>query len=105
MLAVATPALAGQSSAGEAGQPVRPEPQNPAAQHPGAGAQLQTGTASGLGTDARLENLLADHQFARIEEQLGQLPPEQAQFYRGILANRSNQLEQSVQLLEPLVDS
>ena len=32
------------------------------------------------------------------------MTPAQAQFYRGILANRTNQLEQSVQLLEPLVD-
>ena len=74
------------------------------AQQPGAGAQMQTGRSSGLDTDARLQNLLADHQFLRIQSQLSQLPPDQAQFYRGILANRSNQLEQSVQLLEPLID-
>lgn len=73
-------------------------------QQPGSSAQLHTGTSSGLDTDARLRNLLADHQYLRIEAQLNQLPPEQAQFYRGILANRSNQLEQSVKLLEPLVD-
>ena len=71
-------------------------------QQPGAGAQIQTGTASGLDPDARLQNLLADHQYSRIEAQLGQLPPDQAQFYRGILANRSNDLGQSVKLLEPL---
>ena len=76
-----------------------------AAQQPGAGAQLHTGTSSGLDTDARLQNLLADHQYLRIQAQLDQLPPGQAQLYRGILANRSNQLEQSVQLLEPLVDN
>ena len=70
----------------------------------GRRAQLHTGTSSGLDTDARLQNLLADHQYLRIQAQLGQLPPEQAQFYRGILANRSNELEKSVQLLEPLVD-
>jgi hypothetical protein len=74
-----------------------------AAQQPGADAQLHTGTSSGLTTDARLQNLLADHQYLRIQEQLDRLPPDQAQFYRGILANRSNQLEQSVQMLEPLV--
>jgi len=45
-----------------------------------------------------------DHQFLRIESQLGQLPADQAQFYRGILANRSNDLKKSIQLLEPLVD-
>jgi hypothetical protein len=32
------------------------------------------------------------------------LPPEQAQLYRGILANRCNDLKSSIQLLEPLVD-
>ncbi len=74
------------------------------AQEPGAGAQLHTGTSSGLDTNARLVNLLADHQYLRIEEQLDQLPRDQAQLYRGILANRSNQLDQSVQLLEPLID-
>jgi hypothetical protein len=73
-------------------------------QQSGTGAQLHTGTSSGLDTDARLQNLLADHQYLRIQAQIGQLPPEQAQFYRGILANRSNQLDQSVRLLEPLVD-
>jgi len=74
------------------------------AQQPGGGAELHTGTTSGLDTEARLQNLLADHEYLRVEAQLDQLPPEQAQFYRGILANRSNQLEQSVQLLDPLID-
>ena len=32
------------------------------------------------------------------------MPPEQAQFYRGILANRDNDLKTSIDLLEPLVD-
>jgi predicted aspartyl protease len=73
-------------------------------QQPGAGAQLQTRTSSGHDTDARLQNLLADHQYLRIQAQISQLPLEQAQFYRGILVNRSNQLDQSVRLLEPLVD-
>lgn len=73
-------------------------------QQPGGGAQLETGTSSGLSADARLMNLLADHQYRRIEAQLGQLPPDEAQLFRGILANRSNDLEQSVKLLEPLVD-
>jgi hypothetical protein len=75
-----------------------------ATQQPSADAQLRTGTSSGLDSDARLPNLLADHQYSRIEAQLDQLPPDQAQFYRGILANRSNQPEQSAKLLEPLVD-
>jgi hypothetical protein len=80
-------------------QPPVPEPQQP-----GAGAQVHTGTSSGLDADARLQNLLADHQFLRIESQLDQLPPEQAQLYRGILANRSNDLKTSIELLEPLAD-
>jgi len=73
-------------------------------QQPGAGAQVHTGVNSGLDAEARLQNLLADHQFFRIEAQLDQLPPEQAQFYRGILANRSNDVKASIKLLEPLVD-
>jgi Aspartyl protease len=82
----------------------QPGVQQQETQQPGAGVQHQIGTSGSLDTDARLENLLADHQYLRIQTQLDQLPPDQAQFYRGILANRSNQLEQSVQLLEPLID-
>ncbi len=77
---------------------------SPAAQQPGASAQLHTGTSSGLDTEARLQNLLADHEYLRIQAQLDQLPGDQAQFYRGILANRSNQLDESVKFLSPLVD-
>ena len=73
-------------------------------QQPGAGAQVHTGTSSGLDTDTRLQNLLADHQFLRLEGELNSLPPAQAQLYRGILANRSNDLKKSIQLLEPLVE-
>jgi hypothetical protein len=76
-----------------------PQPQ----QQPAAGEQVHTGVSSGLDADARLQNLLTDHQFLRIESQLDQLPPDQAQFYRGILANRNNDLKTSIQLLEPLV--
>jgi len=50
-------------------------------------------------------NLLADHQYLRVQAQLGQLPPDQSQFYRGILANRSNDLKASVDLLAPLLDA
>ncbi len=102
--------LAAQQSAEQPAQQVQPAISAPesepfsGAQQPGAGAQLHTGTSSGLDTEARLQNLLADHQYLRIQAQLSQLPPDQAQFYRGILANRSNQLDQSVRLLEPLVD-
>jgi hypothetical protein len=77
-----------------------PQPQ----QQPGAGEQVHTGVSSGLDADARLQNLLADHQFLRVESQLDHLPSDQAQFYRGILANRNNDLKASIQLLEPLVD-
>jgi hypothetical protein len=68
------------------------------------GAQVHTGTTSGLDAEARLQNLLADHQFLRIEAQLDQMPPDEAQFYRGILANRRNDLKTSASLLEPLVE-
>jgi hypothetical protein len=71
---------------------------------PDKGEQVHTGVTSGLDADARLQNLLADHQFLRIEAQLDQLPVEEAQFYRGILANRENDLQTSILLLEPLVE-
>ncbi len=80
------------------------QPSSPEPQQPGAGTQLQTGTSSGLTLDARIENLLADHQYSRVAAQLDQLPSEDAQLYRGVLANHANDLKQSVQLLEPLVD-
>jgi hypothetical protein len=75
-----------------------------AAQQSGSTEQVHTGVTSGLDTDARLRNLLADHQFLRLESQLDQLPPDEAEFYRGILANRNNDAKASIQLLEPLVD-
>ena len=52
--------------------------------------QVHTGTSSGVNADARMQNLLADHQFFRVQSELDELPPEQAQLYRGILANRKN---------------
>jgi len=79
-----------------------PPPTEP--QQPGAGAQVHTGTSIGLDADVRLRNLLADHQFNLLESQLDGLPPAQAQFYRGILANRDNDAKGSIQLLEPLVE-
>jgi predicted aspartyl protease len=66
--------------------------------------QVHTGVTSGLDSEARLESLLADHQFTRIAAQLDRMPPEQAQLYRGILANRNNDAKTSIQLLAPLVD-
>ena len=68
------------------------------------GAQVHTGVTSGMDTEARLQNLLVDHQFLRIEAQLDQMPADEAQFYRGILANRKNDLKASVALLEPLAE-
>ena len=65
---------------------------------------MHTGTSSGLTGDLRIENLLADHQFFRLQSELDELPPEQAQLYRGILANRNNDPKASIKLLEPLVD-
>jgi hypothetical protein len=50
-------------------------------------------------------NMLADHQFIRLEGELDALPPWQAQYYRGILWNRNNNAKKSIELLEPLVDS
>src|SRR5580698_1246403 len=73
-------------------------------QQTGQSKQVHTGISSGLDTEARLEALLSDHQFFRIEAQLGQMPPEQAQFYRGIMANRDNNSEASIELLAPLVE-
>jgi hypothetical protein len=73
-------------------------------QQPGSGAQVHTGTGTGVDTDTRLLNMLADHEFTRLEGELDDLPPWQAQFYRGILANRNNDLAKSVALLEPVVD-
>jgi hypothetical protein len=87
------------------GQQTAPQP--PATeqqQQPGQGAQVHTGTSSGLDADARLQNLLADHQFLVLKTQLDKMQPEQAQFYRGILANRDNDLKASIDLLEPLAD-
>ena len=69
-----------------------------------SGPQVHAGTSSGLDTDTRLMNMLADHQFIRLEAQLDPLPPWQAQYYRGILANRNNDIQKSIELLEPLVD-
>src|SRR5947209_6971390 len=86
----------------QAPQPAAPQPGTPP--EPSAGAQVHTGTSSGLNADVRIQNLLADHQYFRVQDELDQLPPEQAQLYRGILANRNNEPKESIRLLEPLVD-
>jgi hypothetical protein len=93
----------GQGTAAQAAaKPETKQTQTDAQQQ--GGAQVHTGTTSGLDAEARLQNLLADHQFLRIEAQLDQMPPDEANFYRGILANRRNDLKASVALLEPLVE-
>jgi hypothetical protein len=84
--------------------PVQQPPSPSQQQQPGAGAQVHTGTTSGLNAELRLQNLLADHQYFRLADELDQMPPEQAQFYRGILANRENDSKKSIELLEPLID-
>jgi len=90
--------------------------QNPP-QAPSAGAQVQTGSVVGNASiDAfihRLSALLSDHQFRQVERLLeesdketgpAKLTKEQAQLYRGVLANRENKPQESIRLLEPLVD-
>jgi hypothetical protein len=85
-------------------KPAMNDPAPDSSQHQGQSEQVHTGTTSGLDSESRLEALLNDHQFFRIEAQLGKMPAEQAQFYRGILANRDNDPQASIQLLAPLVD-
>jgi len=74
------------------------------AQQPGGQSEVHTGTSSGYDVDTRLRNLLADHQFIRMEQEIEHLPPDDAQFYRGLLANRANNSPKSIELLEPLLD-
>lgn len=71
---------------------------------PDKNAQVHTGTVSGLDADIRIQNLLADHQYTRVEAELANLPPDEAQLYRGVLANRSNDLKKSIEILAPLLD-
>ena len=87
-------------------QPITPaQPPKPSVQQePGSGAQVHTGTSQGITLDLRMRNLLADHQYFQVADELDQLPPAQAQLYRGILANRSNDSHQSIELLEPLLE-
>jgi hypothetical protein len=79
-------------------------PPQPDQQQPGAGAQVHTGTSSGITSEIRIRNLLADHQYFQLADELDQLPPEQAQLYRGVLANHYNDARKSIELLEPLID-
>jgi hypothetical protein len=79
-------------------------PTQPDQQQPGAGAEVHTGTSSGVTAEMRIRNLLADHQYFQVGDELDQLPPEQAQLYRGVLANRNNDSRKSIELLEPLIE-
>jgi hypothetical protein len=74
------------------------------AQVPGGDAEVHTGTSSGFDADTRLRNLLADHQFIRVEQELAHLSADDAQLYRGLLANRANNPQKSLELLEPLLE-
>jgi hypothetical protein len=102
-LAVCALALAAATALAQQSQtPAQDQPQQP--QEPGAAAQVHTGTNVGVEADTQLENLLADHQFLRLQSMLGTLPPQEAQFYGGILANRDNDPQKSIQMLEPLLN-
>jgi len=87
-------------------QPAASTPQEPQApkQVQPRGEQVHTGVTSGLDAETRLEALIADHQFSLVAAQLDKLPTEQAQLFRGILANRNNDAKSSIELLVPLVD-
>jgi hypothetical protein len=91
---------------------------NPAmglAQQTGSGSQVQTGSVLGSGNNqsllSRIAALLSDHQYPEIERMAedsgdgdGTLTPKQKQLVRGVLANRENKPEESVKLLQPLLD-
>jgi len=78
-------------------------------------AQVETGSVLGNDNERlvnRLSALLANHEFLEIEKALqvsdagegrGKLTPQQAQLFRGVLANRENKPEESIRLLEPLL--
>jgi len=101
VLALACPLRAQQLPPTEATPQTQQPPPN---QSQGQGESVHTGVSSGLDAEARLENLLNDHQFLRIESQLEQMSPQQQQFFKGILANRNNNPRASIDLLAPLVD-
>lgn len=97
-------------------------PAVPESEQPGAGAQVRTGSQFGESGErsfaSRLGRLLADHQFLELEGLLNasddssgsgssaneKLKPEQRQLFRGVLANRENKPQESIRLLEPLLD-
>jgi len=104
-------------------KPALPPPETDATHQPanppqtGEGATVRTGSVVGEGTQSiadRLALLLADHQFLDMQQMLdasdaapdgpAKLPPQKAQLYRGILANRANKPEESIKQLQPLLN-
>lgn len=83
-------------------------------QQPGHSADVRTGSEFGTLTLLnRLERLLADHDFQEMQHLLddsgddnhtSNLTPEQKQLFRGVLANRENKPEESIKLLQPLLE-
>lgn len=89
-----------------------PAPQTP--QQPGRSADVRTGSEFGtLSLLNRLERLLADHDFQQMQQLLddasenssaSNITADQKQLFRGVLANRENKPEESIKLLQPLLD-
>jgi hypothetical protein len=107
-----TPSAPAQTQAQPAAQPDT--------QQPGTGTQVRTGSQFGeINFLNRLTRLLADHQFSELQsivdapddapssataaKPANQLTSEQKQLYRGVLANRDNKPQESIDLLEPLL--
>lgn len=127
ILCASLAALAGLSP--QAQEPPKPAPPKPAQttpaqqsdqKEPATNTQVQTGSVLGTGSASifsRLAALFRDHQILEAEkllddadasnasEKSGKLSPQQAQLYRGILANRENKPQNSIRLLEPLLAS
>lgn len=90
-------------------QQANPHAEQQTNQQPGAGAQVHTGMASGVDATAQFRNLLEQHEYLRMADELDhlgpdQLTPDEEQLYRGLLANRDNDAKKSIALLEPLVE-
>jgi len=85
---------------------------------PDSGAQVRTGSVVGSGEGdlpARLTTLLGDHQFLEMERLLhdladapqdgaAKITPEQTQMFKGVLANRTNKPQESIRILEPVLE-
>jgi hypothetical protein len=117
-------AATAQDTPKSAPQPALPSqqtPPNPPAtppQQPDSGAQVRTGSVVGSGEGdlpARLTTLLGDHQFLEMERLLreqgeaasdseAKITPEQKEMFRGVLANRANRPQESIRILEPVLE-